>query len=71
MHTPRAKHSVLIRWVQRLQETRESDSHWTCLIALSKAVQRLLGKSKTDPYISNFGETSQPERDKKGLETGE
>lgn len=70
-HTPRAKHSILIRWVQRLQQTRESDSHWTCLIALSKAVQRLSGKSKTDPYISNFVELSQPERDRKGQEDSE
>lgn len=70
-HTPRAKHSILIRWVQRLQQTGESDSHWTCLIALSKAVQSLTGKSKTDPYISNFGEPSQPEHDRKGLEVGE
>lgn len=70
-HTPGAKHSILIRWVQRLWQTRESDSHWTCLIALSKAVQRLSGKSKTDPYISNFVELSQPERDRKGREDGE
>lgn len=70
-HTSRAKRSILIRWVQRLQQTRESDSHWTCLIALSKAVQRLSGKSKTDPYISNFVELSQPERDRKRQEDGE
>jgi len=70
-HMPRAKHSILIRWVQRLQQRRESDSHWTCLIAPSKAVQRLSGESKTDPYISNFGELSQPEQDRKGLEAAE
>lgn len=65
-HMPRAKHSILIRWVRELRETRESDSHWTCLIALSKAVRRLSGKSKTDPYISYFAKTSQSEDDRKG-----